>query len=247
MLRKILTVAILAGVLSGFGISVVHEFTTYPIIFHAEEYENAPEKFAALQNQSEGAQFVPATFIQVHSEGETHVDGDDEWAPEDGIERFLYSGLANVIVGVGFALILVSCFVLYGKPVDGRQGVLWGIAAFAAFQLAPGLGLPPEVPGSMAADLVARQSWWIPTAIISALGLWLMVFRDGWPMRILGMALLALPHLIGAPHPDTIGGAVPPELAGHFVAASLATAAIFWTMLGWISGTLFDRFSDESP
>ncbi len=247
MLKKILTVAIFAGVLSGLGISIVQEFTTTPIILHAEEYENAPAKTTSAPRGFEQGQFSPANFILAHSDGEKHVDGDDEeWGPGDGIERSLYSALANVITGVGFALILVAGFAIYGKPVNGRQGVIWGIAAFSAFMLAPSLGLPPEVPGSMAADLVSRQSWWIPTAIASAIGLWLMIFREGWPMRIIGIMLLALPHVIGAPHPDAIGGAVPPELAGHFVAASLVTAAIFWAMLGWISGTLFERFSDET-
>ena len=50
-----------------------------------------------------------------------------------------------------------------------------------------------------------------------------------------------LPHLIGAPQPARIGGPVPPELAGHFVAASLVTAAIFWCALGWLSGTFWQR------
>ena len=52
---------------------------------------------------------------------------------------------------------------------------------------------------------------------------------------------MALPHLIGAPQPARIGGPVPPELAGHFVAASLVTAAIFWCALGWLSGTFWQR------
>ena len=250
MLKRILTVAIIAGALSGLGISIVQEFTTTPIILHAEEFENAQDKTAMMPYNSGTntvARFIPANIIMVHAEGQTHVEGDEEWAPNDGIERSLYSTLANVITGIGFALILVACFALYGKPVNGRQGVLWGIAGFTVFALAPSLGLPPEVPGAMAADLAGRQIWWIPAVISSAIGLWLMVFRDGWPMRLLGLALLVLPHLIGAPQPDVIGGAVPPELAGHFVAASLVTAAIFWTMLGWVSGTLFQRFSDETP
>ena len=36
---------------------------------------------------------------------------------------------------------------------------------------------------------------------------------------------------------------MPPELAAHFVAASLVTAAVFWAMLGWLSGTLYRRLS----
>lgn len=41
------------------------------------------------------------------------------------------------------------------------QGLLWGLAGCATFVLAPTLGLPPELPGTAAADLTLRQTWWI--------------------------------------------------------------------------------------
>ena len=34
---------------------------------------------------------------------------------------------------------------------------------------------------------------------------------------------------------------MPPEMAGHFVAASLATMAVFWVLLGWLAGSLYGR------
>jgi cobalt transporter subunit CbtA len=239
MLRKILTVAIFAGVLSGLGISIVQEFTTTPLILHAEKIENAE-----LSTPPALAGFVPAAFILAHA-GETH-DAAADWSPEDGVERILSTVLANVITGVGFALILVACFSLYGKPVNGRQGVIWGMAGFAIVALAPGLGLPPELPGMFAAELMARQTWWFAAAGCTAFGLWLMVFRDGWIYVVLGIVVMAVPHLVGAPHPDGMGGDVPPELAAQFAMASLVSQAIFWTMLGWSSGTLYDRISAES-
>ena len=49
----------------------------------------------------------------------------------------------------------------------------------------------------------------------------------------------ALAYLIS----EKLGGPVPPELSAQFVAASLVTTAVFWTILGWLSGTLYRRFS----
>lgn len=232
MLKNIFVVALLAGFVSGAGISLVQEVTTTPLILHAEEYEQADASTSG---------FLRAAYILAHGT-ETHESGAAAaWGPEDGLERFGFTALANIVVGVGFALLLVASYVIYGGSITGRSGVMWGMAGFAIFTLSPSLGLAPEVPGSFAAELTARQGWWLAAAGTAALGLWLMVFQKGWLYVVAGMVIIALPHLIGAPHPDDFGGPVPPELAGQFAAASLVTAAIFWAMLGWLSGTFYQR------
>lgn len=219
MLKRILLAALVAGLVGGIAISIVQEFTTTPLILHAETYEQAPA-------------------------GGDVAGGDAAaWAPADGIERTLHTSFGNIVAGIGFALMLVAGFALHGGEIDGRRGVLWGLAGFTVFSLAPALGLPPEAPGAMAADLVARQGWWLATAGATALGLGLMIFAGKPLWIVLGVVVLAAPHVIGAPQPDNLGGAVPPELAAHFVAASLVTAAVFWALLGWLSGTLYRRFS----
>ncbi len=217
MLRRLLLAAVAAGLLGGLVISVVQEFTTTPIIHHAETFEAAPEAKDAPEHES--------------------------WAPGDGAERIFYTVLGNVVLGVGFALLLVAAFALHGAEIDGRRGVIWGLAGYAVFSLGPALGLPPEAPGSMAAELVARQEWWLLAAAATALGLGLMVFGKGIPWIVLGLMVLAAPHIVGAPVADSAGGTAPAEIAGHFVAASLVTAAVFWTLLGWLSGTFYRRFS----
>ncbi len=222
MLKRIVLAALVAGLVGGIAISIVQEFTTTPLILHAEEFENA---------QASGQSTAPAG-------GEAEA-----WGPADGIERTLFTSLGNIVAGIGFALMLVAGFALHGGEVDGRRGVLWGVAGFTVFSLAPALGLPPEVPGAMAAELVARQGWWLAAVAATALGLGLMVFARKTVWIVLGVIVLAAPHVIGAPHPEKLGGPVPPELAAHFVAASLVTAAVFWAMLGWLSGTLYRRFS----
>ena len=122
---------------------------------------------------------------------------------------------------------------------------MWGMAGFATFTIAPALGLPPEVPGAMAAEIGARQIWWLSTAAATGVGLWCLVLGGQMWLRALGVVLIVLPHIIGAPQPGEIGGAVPPELAGHFVAASLVTAFVFWAVLGWLAGRFYDRFTGD--
>ena len=229
MFRRVFATALIAGALCGLGISAVQELTTTPLILHAETFEKGGHN--ALDS---GIRFASRAFA--------HGDA-AAGAPIGGLERTLYTTLANVLTGVGFALLLAACFALAARPVDGRTGILWGIAGFATVNLAPALGLPPEVPGAMTADLAARQGWWLLCAASTAAGLWAMAFRGGAVWTALGIALLAAPHLIGAPRPDEVGGAVPPEIAAHFAAASLVTAAIFWCGLGWLSGALWKRFA----
>ena len=238
MLRRILITALLAGFLGGLGISVVQEFTTTPIILHAEEFESkgAPDeqKLSFLDND-QNPLLVPVAVKDTPSSDE------ESWAPANGLERTLVTTLANIVTGIGFALILVACIALSGRPVDGRAGVIWGIAGFAVISLTPALGLPPEVPGAIAAELGARQGWWLLCVAATGVGLWMLVFRHGAFWMVAGIAMMAIPHLLGAPQPARIGGAVPPELASHFAAASLVTAAIFWCSLGWLSGTFWQR------
>lgn len=241
MFRRIFFTALVAGLLGGIGISVVHEFTTTPIILHAEQFENGggdAHKHSQFRN---GISLI----APAHAHGPA-ADGDEAWGPGDGLERTLFTTLANVLTGIGFALILTACFALSGRPVNGQTGVLWGFAGFGIASLAPALGLPPEVPGAMAAELASRQMWWFLCVAATAAGLWAMVFRSGAAWMIGGIVVIALPHLIGAPQPERIGGNVPPELAAHFVAASLVTAAIFWCAIGWLAGTFWERFSDPS-
>ena len=116
--------------------------------------------------------------------------------------------LANVLTGVGFGLLLAGCFILFDGGVDWRRGLLWGLGGFAAFAVAPALGLPPEPPGVPASEIAGRQLWWLGAAMATAIGLGLMVLARRWPIKALGIALLFVPHLIGAPH-QAGGGDVP--------------------------------------
>ncbi|MCZ6743293.1 MAG: CbtA family protein [Alphaproteobacteria bacterium] len=240
MLGRVLVTGLTAGLLAGLFAAAIQISWITPIIQEAEIYESAEAPTGAPDPASRpgtsGAPFVlPAT---------QRLEGDEgAWAPEDGIERTLFTMLANVLTGVGFGLILVAAVTLSGRHVDPGRGVLWGLAGFAVFALAPALGLPPELPGMVAADLGSRQTWWIGTVISTAGGLALIVFARHRLLKGLGVALLLAPHAVGAPHPGQFGGKVPGELAAEFAVASLFTAALFWTALGGIAGYFHRKIS----
>jgi cobalt transporter subunit CbtA len=97
-----------------------------------------------------------------------------------------------------------------------------------------------------AADLVARQVWWIGTVAATAAGLALIAFSGNAPLSILGVALIVLPHIVGAPQPETHDTPVPDSLHRQFVVAATVTNLIFWVALGGIVGLLRQRFLGQS-
>lgn len=226
MLGRILAIALIAGVAAGLVATAVQGLKLWPLIAAAERIE-----------QSHAAH---------ETAGHAHDHEHDDWAPADGPERAAFTVLFNILAGVGFALVLNGALLLRqamagSGAFDVRAGLLWGLAGFACFALAPALGLPPELPGMASADLLDRQIWWVLTALATACGIALMAFGGGvW--KVLGVAVLAAPHLYGAPRGEEFG-AVPAELAAEFVAASLVAAASFWLVLGGVSGWLHRRLS----
>ena len=148
--------------------------------------------------------------------------------------------LTDVLAGVGYALLLAGGIALSGVRVDAALGALWGLAGFAAFSLAPALGLPPEPPGAAEGDLAARQLWWALTAASTAAGLWLIAFRRNWIATGAAVALIVVPHIVGAPAPEG-ASTVPPDLARKFVVAALGSSAAFWLVLGVATGWVFNR------
>jgi cobalt transporter subunit CbtA len=237
MLHRILWAALVAAIVAGIATSLLQHFTTTPLILQAELYENG-EAAGAAHSGLEGTGLHGARLVLVH-DGAPH-DAED-WAPADGIERTLYTSVVTVGTAFGFALILLSAMILANARVTARSGLLWGVAGFAAAGLAPALGLSPELPGSAAAALEDRQIWWFATTLATAAGLWLAL-RISRPWAIAaGIALMVLPHLIGAPHPEGFVSRVPAELSGHFAAASLVVISVIWTLSGTVAGYIWER------
>ena len=157
----------------------------------------------------------------------------------DDPERAALTVATNLLVGVGFGLLLGGAITLARRPVDARAGAAWGLAGFLAFALLPALGLPPELPGVPAAELGARQLWWLLAVAASVAGLLAITRGRGWIAA--GAALLALPHVVGAPAPTDADTQVPAELAVRFAVVSLATSALFWLVLGAATGAIYRR------
>lgn len=172
---------------------------------------------------------VPLIFAAEALEtASAHVD--QGWAPAAGFERAAATLLFNCLAGVGFGMLLSGAYALRGG-VTWRQGILWALAGFVSFSVAPALGLPPELPGAHAAGLAARQGWWIATAAATAGGLAGLAFGR-LPVKLAAIALLAAPHIVGAPRAAVGTSEVPVHMAHAFAAGSLATSAVFWLVLG---------------
>lgn len=156
--------------------------------------------------------------------------------------RYVDTFLFNILSGVGFGLLLAASLALRGKPTGVSHGVLWGIAGFAAFVLAPAAGLPPELPGAIKAPLEERQIWWLLTAAATAAGIALLAFQARPAWKATGILLILLPHIVGSPRTVVYGGTLPAELAASYVGVSIGAMAVFWVVLGGVAGWSYDRF-----
>jgi cobalt transporter subunit CbtA len=160
-------------------------------------------------------------------------------ATEFDIARGAYTLLFNCLGAFGYGLLLAACYALRGG-VTAKAGLLWGLAGFASFALAPALGLPPELPGAQAADLVARQLWWVLTATTTAAGLAFIAFSRPLALRLLGVVVIAVPHIAGAPHVSEAHSGVPAQMTHAFVVGSLAISLSMWVILGLATAALME-------
>ena len=167
MLRNLIISAAGAGLAVCLAVAGVQYFTTEPLILHAEVFETADEA-------------PPASVASEAVMPAAHVHDEGAWEPADGLERTAFTLLADFVIAVAVSLMLLAAMVLKGDPIDARRGLVWGACGFVALSLLPALGLPPELPGTPAADLFSRQAWWLGTALVSAGGLFALFFARPW-------------------------------------------------------------------
>lgn len=251
--RSIVFASVISGFIVGLVVTVVQQFGTVPLILKAEVFEKAGEAHqhdASATAQPAAAGHDHATHDHASHDHGDHDHGAGAWEPQDGLERNAYTAAANVLTAIGFALLLAGFFAVRsggtGASVSWHEGLLWGLAGFAVFTLAPGLGLPPELPGVPAAPLLSRQIWWLAAVLATAGGLALIAFRRSVPAAIAGVILLTLPHLIGAPDLANVETNVPWSLSHQFVTAVTVTSLVFWTLLGGLTSAVFARFDQRA-
>ncbi|CAH2408687.1 CbtA family protein [Mesorhizobium escarrei] len=242
LFRNVVFIAAIAGLVAGVVLACMQAFATVPLILKAEVYEQAGG--GHTHDHHAVAPAAPGSNAMSSAEpAEAAVPEDEGWAPADGFERFAFNVVANVVTGIGFALILVAASEFAGGIGNWRQGVFWGFAGFAVFTLAPNLGLPPELPAMPAADLTQRQIWWTATVVATAAGLGLLAFRKSLPLALLAVALIVAPHIVGAPQPDRFESPIPEGLHHQFVVAVTLTNLVFWLVLGAVVGLVRGRLT----
>lgn len=255
MIQRMLTSAMIAGLAAGLFAALLHFAFVQKLILLGEQYEtgalvhfNGVAAGGHSDDHDHAAAETAAPDAAASAGEAVEADGHEHKheAAEEG-SAFSRNALTSMFFGfayIGYALVLVAGYGLaeaFGKQVSLREGLLWGIAGFAVFQLAPVMGLEPELPGTMAADLAARQIWWLGTAICTAAGLGLLGYGRGVASVVGAVALLAVPHLIGAPELESYSGVAPPELASTFAARSLGVGLMVWSALGAMAGWLWSR------
>lgn len=222
MFSRILTSAVFAGAAAGLIAALLQLFFVQPVLLHAELYEGGD---------------------LVHFGAETTVSAVQDLGGID-VMRDGLSILFTMLTYTGYAFLLIAGMALAqdrGARIDGRTGILWGVAGFIAFHFAPGLTLAPEVPGVAAADVAQRQVWWFATVIAAAIAMWLIAFGTGWASWAVAAVLLLAPHVIGAPEPEVFTGPVPTELGALFAARAFGVGMAAWVLLGSFAGFFWQR------
>lgn len=242
MIGRVILAVLLAGIAAGLVMGAIQHVRLTPLIIEAEAFERAgdPASHSHAATPDAGA----PTTGESESDGHDHDHGEG-WTPEDGWQRTLATTVTAAMTGAGFAAMLAAVSLLVGLPITRRNGIMWGLCGFLAVTLAPAVGLPPELPGIAAADLFARQVWWVGTIAATAAGIYLFATQTRLWTLVLAAVLIIAPHVIGAPVAPHGEGMVPAELVARFVANSIAANAIFWCIIGLFLGLVLDRTAKD--
>lgn len=262
LFRHLIWTALVVALAMGSLQTALQHRWAVPVILAAEVFEagatsQATESSSTHQDghSHDDAHAYPAQLLAGSHEHEPA----QEWAPADGYERTFWSWVANVLDTLALTLLAFAALAT-AQLVSNRRGDR-AVRAFPAgmvvaamgwfsLHLWPALGLPVELPGMEAADLTARQGWWL-WAVVSALAACalLTLSRQSWRWPLAAL-LLALPFVAGAPHlaGDPLAAFGPEaqaqmrELQVRFGLVSHLLAATQWLGIGCLGGWLFARW-----
>jgi cobalt transporter subunit CbtA len=238
LFKKLVVSAVFAGFAAGLIAAVLQLTFVQPVLLEAELYESGQK-----------VHFTGAVHADTDADADVSHDHsshshDAVGPPASTMVRNGLSVLFLVFTYAGYGLIMTAGFAFAnskGFSISVKTGLLWGLAGFIAVQFAPAAGLPPELPGTAAADVMPRQIWWLATAAATASGLWLIAYGAGWAQLALAVVLVLGPHVIGAPHADILVGTAPPELASLFASRALAVGMASWAILGVFTAYLWQK------
>lgn len=223
MFSRILTSALFAGAAAGLIAALLQLAFVQPVLLHAELYESGE---------------------LVHFGGEAVSAHPELPGMFSELTRDVLSIVFTMLTYTGYALVMVALMSVaegQGHKIDGRTGVLWGLAGFVAFHFAPGFTLAPEVPGVAAADVAARQVWWFATVAAAGVAMWLIAFGGNIISYVIAAVLLMAPHVIGAPEPDVFTGPVPTEIGALFAARAFGIGLAAWVLVGSFAGYFWQK------
>jgi cobalt transporter subunit CbtA len=253
MTYRMLASGLIAGFAAGLFAALLHFAFTQPLLLLGEQYEMGALTHFGMQGSHATATHDAPAQDQIGTatvEGDGHgMTGHAHGAASSGDEgAFKRNALTVLFMGFTYAaygLLLAAGYGLaahLGHAVTAERGLLWGLGGFVAFHMAPALGLAPELPGTIGAELVHRQIWWLLTVVATAVAIGLFAAgRWGVWAWVAAGALLALPHGIGAPMIEGFYGSAPPELAAAYSARALGVALAAWLVLGWLSAKLWTQ------
>ncbi|MEO5804991.1 CbtA family protein [Devosia sp.] len=248
LFQRIFFAAVLAGLAAGLVMSGLQQWKVAPLILAAEVYEDAEAAAAEALPHDHAATTAPTAAIAAPA---AHEHAADEWKPDNGLPRIAFTVLADILASIGFALVLVAISVVAKLEITVKNGLIWGLAGWITLHLAPAFGLPPELPGMPAADLVARQTWWVATALCTGGAFLLLAKWKNTAIAIpIAAALILIPHIVGAPPQPEEASSVPAHLATSFAASALAASAVFWLLVGPLIGyftTLLAKAEAKAP
>ena len=218
MFKNILVSAVVCGAIAGVLATVMQMLLVTPLLMEAELFETGQ----SMHFITDGSPESPIKHVDI-------------W--EDPY-RHLMTLCFNLVTFTGFGFILIAAMAFFQKrdfTLSKAEGIVAGVSGFIVFQLAPSVGLPPELPGTIGVTVGLKQTWWIITILSSTVGILLLFLDKHKVVSGVGIIFITIPHLIGHPKLETYFGVAPPELAAEFASRALAVSLIAWIILGVIS------------